>query len=490
MDTDDVNPGFTLLRVNNTFGLSPNLVQLNGKYYLSSALVRQEQVISDKTLSIHGPCISDQNGLIDVASCLHCKTWVSTATKWTTRPSNQWPSHNVKQRIIEHGVLFVPIGVKGSPNEDLQWRISFSVGEKLLINTFTHTQLICYALLKILLKDVVATDSECKDLLCSYFLKTIIFWISEELPQCAWKPNSLIPCFMRCLRRLIYCVKYSVCLHYFIPDNNMFENKIEGRARDILYEKLFTLHSYGWRCLLFSDQISKFHQSMPNFHIEPHSLYVPEVVTIVNSSQLQSANNLVTSMMKIRGKKCKISKKIVSCQKSSIKYLYTYFMSIACSIRAQTLPLTSTCSNKYQYTQYRSCLSTLQQNIYHDAVSGWLMLASFFYKTKQYNKALRIIEYSISKYTPAKLFRSMDVLDIDHRILKLKTIQKKSIVQQWKIMLVDVMIFEQNSLLIPYELLREVENDMCSIQTIQYAYFLKFRCHYHLNNAGQCQDSL
>ncbi|XP_052078464.1 uncharacterized protein LOC127716337 [Mytilus californianus] len=378
MDTDDVKPGFTKLYCENKSGIfNRTLEELNGKYFFSSAIFRQGLLVDKKKLSIHGPCISDNDEKMDIALCLRCKTWVSPATQWITRPSNQWPSLNVKQRIVEHGVLFVPIGVKGSPKEHLEWRISFSVGEKLLIHTFTHSQLLCYALLKILLKDVIATNSECKDLLCSYFLKTIIFWISEELPQCAWKPASLIPCFMRCLMRLIYCVKYSVCLHYFIPENNMFENKIEGRARDILLEKLFNLHSNGWRCILFSDQISKFHGSMPNFHIEPHSLYVPEVVKIVNSLQLQSLNIMVTHIIQnVFNIGIKL---IVSCQKSSIKYLYTYFMSIACSIRAQTLPLTSTCSNKYQYTQYRSCLSTLQQNIYHDAVSGWLMLASFFY---------------------------------------------------------------------------------------------------------------
>ncbi|XP_052078044.1 nucleotidyltransferase MB21D2-like [Mytilus californianus] len=162
--------------------------------------------------------------------CLHCTTWISQASQWITRSNNSWPSYNVKQSILKHGVLFVPIGVKGSPKEDIEWRISFSVGEKFLINTLTH--------------NIIGIYTECENLLCSYFLKTIIFWISEELPQSIWKPENLIHCFMRCFRRLIYSVDYSVCLHYFIPENNMFENKIEGRAREILLEKLYTLHIY------------------------------------------------------------------------------------------------------------------------------------------------------------------------------------------------------------------------------------------------------
>ncbi|XP_071145509.1 cyclic GMP-AMP synthase-like receptor [Mytilus edulis] len=289
MDTDDVKPGFTQLRLE--YSRSQFILKCceehNSKHYFSSALCKGNLLLRlDKGETIHGPCISDKTGVIDFAVSLHCKTWISSAFNWITRSGSSWPSHNVKQSIIKHGVLFVPIGVHGSPKEDLEWRVSFSVAEKLLINTFTHTQLMCYALLKIILKDVIANDSECKDLLCSYFLKTIIFWISEELPSSVWKPDNIITCFMRCFSRLVYCVEHSVCSHYFISEYNMFEKKIEGRARDVLIEKLNTLHSCGWRCILFSDQISNFDVAMWSFPIEPFTLYVNDVKKIVQSSML------------------------------------------------------------------------------------------------------------------------------------------------------------------------------------------------------------
>ncbi|XP_076072060.1 cyclic GMP-AMP synthase-like receptor 2 [Mytilus galloprovincialis] len=187
--------------------------------------------IEDLYSVIHGPCITDRKGIMDFAFCLHNKSWVNPANQWVTRPTNSWPAAEVKRDIIDHGVLFVPIGVKGSNNEEIEWRLSFSVGEKLLIYTFSHTQLLCYVLLKILLKDVINIYS--KALLCSYFLKTIIFWVSEELQPSVWTPEHLIPCFMKCFRRLIYCVNYSVCPHYFIPENNLFENKIEGIEQQV-----------------------------------------------------------------------------------------------------------------------------------------------------------------------------------------------------------------------------------------------------------------
>ncbi|VDI30046.1 Hypothetical predicted protein [Mytilus galloprovincialis] len=305
MKTDDVKPGYTQLEVeyNRDQYFSKCCEELNGKHYISSTLFKQ-QFLLGKNVTIHGPCISDNEGLLDYAVCVHCKTWVSQATHWITRSNNSWPSNDVKHNILKHGVLFAAIGVKGSPKEDLEWRISFSVGEKLLINTFTHTQLICYALLKIILKDVIATDPECEDLLSSYFLKTIIFWISEEIPQC---------------------------------------------------------------------------------------------------------------------------------------------------------------------------------NINHDAVSGWLMLASFFYKTKQYTKALRILE---------NLYPFMVMLETHQQLFKYESLQQKSIVHLWKLLLVDFTCFEQHSVLIPDELQIEVAGRPFFSSSSVYVYFLSFLCHYHLNNIRQCHDSL
>ncbi|XP_063418890.1 uncharacterized protein LOC134701687 [Mytilus trossulus] len=493
MERDDVKPGYAQLKLD--YCRSRSVLKLceeqNGKIYFSSTLDKQKFLYSDK-LSIHGPCLSDSTGIFDFAFCLHCKTWVSPAGQWITRSNNSWPSYNVKQSIIKHGVLFVPIGVKGSPKEDLEWRVSFSVGEKFLINTFTHTQLLCYALLKIILKDVIATFSECEDLLCSYFLKTIVFWISEELSQSVWKPEYIIPCFMRCFSRLIYCVEHSVCSHYFIPENNMFENKIVGRPREVLLEKLYMLHSYNWRCILFSDQISSFNSSIWNVPIEPYTQYSKEFEKVLTSRLLHFTNiSFGFSTSNINNVRMK---QIILCQQSSgssIKDVYNFYISKWCQEHAQSVPLISTLSNnKYQYKQYKSCLSVVTDNIYHDAVSGWLMVASLFYKTKQYSAALNIVSYSLSKCTPEKLCHFMTFSDIHYQLLKLQTFQKKSLVYLLKTLVVGYTQFEENSTLIPDELQMNQLNTFYTFPSTAYAYFLNFLCYYHLNDVRQCQDSL
>ncbi|XP_076072025.1 cyclic GMP-AMP synthase-like receptor 2 [Mytilus galloprovincialis] len=478
MRTDDVKPGFTHLLVEKSDDqyFSKNCEEHNGIQYVSSSLYKQHMISKAivQRQVIHGPCISDEQGTYDLAYCLHCKTWISPAEQWIRRSSNNsWPSKDVKRSIVKHGVLFVPIGVKGSPKEDKEWRISFSVGEKLLIHCFTHTQLLCYALLKILLKDVIDTYQECKDLLCSYFLKTIMLWISEELPQSVWKPQNLIPCFLRCLSRLVYCVEYSICLNYFIPENNMFENRIEGQAREIMLEKLHFLYGYGWRCILFSDQVSDFHVSIRMAHIEPNVFHDFEVQKTLKSPLLYMSNLLITSS-EVEKEMYRGIQQIISCENSFNKYLFAYYLSIQKSLLAQLILLNSTkSSNKDHYNLYNSCVCSLLQNIYHDAISGWLMLASLFYQTKQYSKALHLVRYTLLKSTREKLLHSIDMSDIHSRFLNLPLSVRKSIVQLRKLMLLDDLRFIKRSVLIPNELRMEVRHEPHHISSVAYAYFLK-----------------
>ncbi|CAC5398445.1 unnamed protein product [Mytilus coruscus] len=181
----------------------------------------------------------------------------------------------------------------------------------------------------------------------------------------------------------------------------------------------------------------------------------------------------------------------VSCDDSLTKCMYAYYMSRLCSLHVQTYPLMNIYSNnKYQYKQYKVGLCSLLQNINHDAVSGWLMVASFFYKTKQYTKALPIIKYSISKCTFEKLYPFMVMSDTHQQLFNYESLKQKSIVHLWKLLFVDFITFKQNSVLIPDELQVEVDGTLFFSSSSSYVYFLSFLCHYHLKNIRQCYDSL
>jgi hypothetical protein len=94
----------------------------------------------------------------------------------------QWPPDILIDEIVNYGCILVPIGPKEIENNDLLWRISFSMAEKQLSHAMNYTQILCYALLKLSLKNIINTYEQVKGLLCSYFMKTAMFWLSEEIP--------------------------------------------------------------------------------------------------------------------------------------------------------------------------------------------------------------------------------------------------------------------------------------------------------------------
>ncbi|XP_052098836.1 uncharacterized protein LOC127733523 [Mytilus californianus] len=454
METETIHPGYTMLLLlfSNNRNAFQHCKELNGKYYFSNALFKQVFLDSKNGVDIiHGPCLSTKEGDYDFAYALHSKLWISAAENWITRSKNLWPSYEVKQSIVKHGVLFVPVGYKRSPREELQWRISFNVGERLLIYTFEHTQLLCYCLMKILLKDVINEhiDVEYHELLCSYILKTLVFWISEEMKPSIWKPTNLISCFMGCFKRLIYYVEFSVCPHYFIPQNDLFENRVKGRAREVLLNALRSLYRHGWRCFKFSEKI--FCLQVRRFYTEPCIKYLERIK--LNFSKLIRTDAALLNSYNHLQKAFTGMHLFLSYKNPKIMYLYIYSMSMICSQKAQSIRLTGAYGNKNCYLKYKACQYDLMQNIYHDAASGWLLIASFFYRTHQYNRAIDII----SNYVNCKLYPNSEMLHTFIRLCSVKSFQKR-LLPLLKIERCDFVRFQSKSTLIPQELQMEVED--------------------------------
>jgi hypothetical protein len=73
------------------------------------------------------------------------------------------------------------------------------------------------------------------------------------------------------------------------------------------------------------------------------------------------------------------------------------------------------------------CHITYHAHEITDAVSGWLKLASFYYQMKQYNTALYIISYALSKCTPEKEYYERSVSDWQYELIKTRTVQSLGI---------------------------------------------------------------
>lgn len=261
MDTTDIKPGFVRLYCHGSFYVNGTilsaLTETNKGLVLSSLLFRDEAVKECRrtfpSAIAHGPCSTiDLTATLDgdMLVCFSCKTWPKVAAEWIDRyRNNNWPSRDLITEIVQDGCLFVPIGNPHSQEMNMQWRISFSTAEKKLVHSMNHTQFLCYGLLKLYLKHVINSNPEVKDLFCSYFLKTCLFYCIEE-ENIIWNKDNFLDCFWTCFRRLIKWVKDEYCPNYFIKNNNMFEGKISSDKGRILLRYLNELYHEGMHSLL------------------------------------------------------------------------------------------------------------------------------------------------------------------------------------------------------------------------------------------------
>ncbi|XP_022329780.2 uncharacterized protein LOC111128457 [Crassostrea virginica] len=263
-DNSESPPGFTLLQL-----LTPtterevqlSCVPMNDRLYISSSLFRRQTQTHQYPDSVeHGPCESGEvpgGGEYDFAFCFACDFWPPAASSWIDR-CHSWPDREVVNDIVRNGCHLVPIGhplgVHGHEHEE--WRISFSLAEHKLVHTMNHCQFLTYGLLKIFLKEVINQQlDETNKLLCSYHMKTVVFWVIQQNAVPLWCPQNLLAGFWVCFKLLLKWVYEGVCPNFFIPQNNLFLSKVHGSAQRSLFQQLHGLYEKGLVCLLKSPSI-------------------------------------------------------------------------------------------------------------------------------------------------------------------------------------------------------------------------------------------
>nr|XP_034317630.1 uncharacterized protein LOC117686567 [Crassostrea gigas] len=236
-DNSESPPGFTLLQLltsrTNALVLS-TLVRMNDNVYISSSRHRQVTLSNPFPNSIiHGPCSS---GVIvgvnyDIAHCYVCDVWPTYALSWKER-CHSWPNPYVVDDILKSECHFVAIGHPLGLHENEEWRISFSQAEYKCVQAMNHCQFLTYGLLKLFLKEVINEQSEgTSQLLCSYHIKTAVFWTIQQNTLLKWCPQNLLVGFWACFKLLLKWVYEGICPNFFIPQNNLFLAKVYGSIK-------------------------------------------------------------------------------------------------------------------------------------------------------------------------------------------------------------------------------------------------------------------
>ncbi|KAL3859415.1 hypothetical protein ACJMK2_009638 [Sinanodonta woodiana] len=198
---------------------------------------------------LHGPAVSPNDShrtnilvkSMDLVNAYRSHSWPCTASEWITRRrEHNWPSQETISIIQQSGALLVPVGHKLSPEKHLEWRISLSYGEKMLIWQFNSTQYKCYVVLKMINNNFIKKRFG-ENVSTSYHWKTCMLYMIETTPAVIWQPKHLLLCIEMCLMKMCNWIEECNCPNYFIQAENMFLDKMNGPVQRSLSNILHDL---------------------------------------------------------------------------------------------------------------------------------------------------------------------------------------------------------------------------------------------------------
>nr|XP_034303412.1 uncharacterized protein LOC105330039 [Crassostrea gigas] len=389
---------------------------MNDRVYISSSIYRQLtcSVIRPNS-AVHGPCGSGILGRTeyDHAYCFVSDFWPSSASSWIDR-CHSWPGPEVLNDIVRNGCHFVAIGHPLGPHGNKEWRISFSRAEYKLVSSMNHCQFLTYGLLKLFLKEVINQQSEeTNKLLCSYHMKTTIFWLIQQTTLPHWCPQNLLAGFWVCFKLLLRWVYEGVCPNFFIPQNNLFLTKVHGSAQNRLFLQLHELYKKGLTCLLQSSSIRSYIIDV---------LYNPRLSICTDESTVRSEVDndveLVCESCKIKictRDLCGLTKAILIMEQLLESPLTQYQVTIIQKLIGSSFQnVAFEFRNKYTnkgcikqiYIADKISCHMLKLATKFGCISDMLYIAMYYYTTLRYREVLSVIEMTKVKLAqPYLLYR-------------------------------------------------------------------------------------
>ncbi|XP_061168450.1 uncharacterized protein LOC133177426 [Saccostrea echinata] len=411
-DCSDSPPGFALLELltqSHWEFIKNACIRINGRLYISSSEFRHithSAIVPDSRE--HGPCGNGAIGVAeyDTALCFFCDFWPPHASKWINR-CHSWPLPPIIDKIVRNGCHFVAVGHKLGNHAEKEWRISFSVAEHYLVSSMSHCQFLTYGLLKLFLKECINSGlSDENKLLCSYHMKTAVFWVIQQNIMPYWCPQNLLQCFWICFKLILKWVYEGTCPNFFIPENNMFLSNIHGEAQKKLFIRLHELYEKGLASLLYSPSIrscviSVLQNPRQSICTDEHTLISKVMFEVDLFSEIYRNNLTMHDLHPCMKFLNSVGKLIILpltqyqnliLQKRTASILQsTAFISL--NLLTDSVPLmVHTSMNKVIYLTDKRSLYMLKLAAKFGFISDMLYIAMYYYKTFRYQRASIVIE--------------------------------------------------------------------------------------------------
>ena len=121
----------------------------------------------------------------DIVNGFLCKTWPIKSSMWLDRPrAVHWLSPETVSDILHSECFIVSVGHPESENEHVEWRISFSKSERILLFSMNIAQIQCYVLLKLIKNEILKPIAG--DKFTSFHCKIALLFTIERLPSGYW----------------------------------------------------------------------------------------------------------------------------------------------------------------------------------------------------------------------------------------------------------------------------------------------------------------
>lgn len=499
-DISECPPGFSLLQLltpTTNLRVSLAIVRKNDIPYISSSMYRKctlSEVIHPGISTAHGPCSSGIQGRVefDHASCFVSNFWPQSASSWIER-CHSWPNSEIVNDIVKTGCHFVAISHPLGTHENEEWRISFSQAECKLVYAMNHCQFLTYGLLKLFLKEVINLHSEeTVNLLCSYHMKTVVFWAIQQNTLPHWCPQNLLEGFWVCLKLLLNWVYQGICPNFFISQNNMFLAKVYGSKQRSLFEQLYEYYRKGLSCLLQSSSVRSFILGAlcnPKLHIYTHQIFM--ISEIHNDIELFNEMGTLlsirtgfsvkqNSIILMKTAEYLINSPMTPCQKVMLQIV------TATNLRNIAFILQNNCvwTNKQLHIADKISRSMLKLAGRIGCISDTLFIAMYHFKTLRYMEALSAVEMTKIKLAePQLLYRRIvhvrrytDALGGKSWSTKMKRAVALEIALDNFICYINELMPERQSAL-------QNRNFVLIIPVFVMLHFLEFLCYRHIDTA-------
>ncbi|XP_053389516.1 uncharacterized protein LOC128552494 [Mercenaria mercenaria] len=463
----------------------------------------------------HGPAYTKEGkpGFkdTDTVHALPCKSWPQQARQWLDQ-QGQWPSDDMKRYCSNTGCFVVGVGGKGSENEELEWRISTSLAERCLMFNLNITQLRCYVLMKMILKNFIKPSFE--NTISSYMCKTVLFHCIANTHSNIWREENLLVCLSLCLFVLNNCLLNENCPHFIIPGNNLMKGHISHESKPYIIEILqYIINSEGkaLQGILCDDLGARLQLKLSNLVTSIKSdiisgKLVRDTATFIDNTILMNCLTLIRNssyeeaiqtLLKYSLKLVSISKNCQGLDKKACGLLATRF----CTTLGFVLASLNICWHNVIRAE---SLTWISLGLNTDVSSGKLKLASMLYcigDTQRAETVLRDIEGSYDLNIVEPICKCHDF--IGQRLRKgfcaTADNHNEEAIQYTTAFCVRFLLCEINCVPheLRYEMFRSTEEDLAFrgrydewmdlavIDSLPYLYFLQYKTY---NNLGRHDD--